>query len=235
MLLPHNPEVTCTWQLKERQVVTTIWANMQQLLTDKNALNSTLRHLTQMLTPVDTIPPEVLPALTLLHLGSCNHLKNTARLLTAAAAAVKDNVAPQAALQTTSHTEPEAAAAAAAEGSTDSSTDGVLGVIDNLIELQLFHLFRVRAIAAQMRAYRQAAAGTAVPPKRQYVYGQLYGHMYSQGPHTTAQPASSSSSSSDDLIYDGSAGGPSSSDELASTEGVESLENILVAAKPWQQ
>jgi hypothetical protein len=190
-----------------------------------------------MLTPVDTIPPEVLPALTLLHLGSCNHLKNTARLLTAAAAAVKDNVAPQAALQTTSHTEPKAAAAAAAaEGSTDSSTDGVLGVIDNLIELQLFHLFRVRAIAAQMRAYRQAAAGTAVPPKRQYVYGQLYGHMYSQGPHTTAQPASSSSSSSsDDLIYDGSAGGPSSSDELASTEGVESLENILVAAKPWQQ
>lgn len=33
----------CPWQLRERQVVTAIWENIQQLLSDKIALNSTLR------------------------------------------------------------------------------------------------------------------------------------------------------------------------------------------------
>jgi hypothetical protein len=48
-------QVTCTWQLKERQVVTTIWANMQQLLTDKNALNSTLRWVVRSPDPADQL------------------------------------------------------------------------------------------------------------------------------------------------------------------------------------
>jgi hypothetical protein len=89
-----------------------------------------------MLAPVDSIPPTALQSLAMLHIGSCKHLNYTGMILAAAAG----KGAPQARHSPVL--------------GVNSIADKVpLGVVSNLIELQLFHLFRVRAIAAQMRAY----------------------------------------------------------------------------------
>lgn len=105
-----------------------------------------------MLHPVDSIPPTALQSLALLHLNSCRRLNHTGMVLATAtgkgAAAVPHN------------------ATSLVLGVDSIARNVPLSVVCSLIELQLFHLSRVRAIAAQIRAYRLPLA--VALPKQQY-------------------------------------------------------------------
>lgn len=90
------------------------------------------RQLRSALPPLDSFPPQALGPLAQLHLQSSQDLTATAKLLLPGAF----KGAP-------------AALDLAALGDVDGSA---LGLLSNLIELQLFHLLRAQAITGEMRA-----------------------------------------------------------------------------------
>lgn len=115
----------------ERQVVSTVWSHVQQLLMqDKEATEAFVRGLAAVLPDPCSLTSQELPELAKLHLSSAHNLMATMRLVAPAAF--------------TKGSQPDLAALDQLEG-------GVLTMVSTLIELQLFHLQRAAALTAHRR------------------------------------------------------------------------------------
>jgi hypothetical protein len=102
---------------------------------------------------------------------------------------------------------PEAPRTPALDVNSSPADNVPLGVVSNLIELQLFHLFRVRAIAAQVRAHRRVSAAAVTEQQA--------------GKHTGLEHAAGSSS---ECSGGCNIGLGARCDELAPTDVIESVE-----------
>lgn len=131
------------------QVVAAVWSNVQQLLMCEHAATGQAIGLwTKMLPSLRSIPVQDLQGIARLHLQSAAHHKASMKLIAPDAFAAGE-------------TEPNLAALV------DDSHPTAAEMVAKLIDLQIFHLARVREIVAHMRMHtakqRSALAAACAP------------------------------------------------------------------------